>query len=403
MFEFRVQGTTGAARAGTLTLPHGEVRTPAFMPVGTHAVVRGLSAADVRRTGAQIILGNTYHLHLRPGEGVIENLGGLHRFTTWDRPMLTDSGGFQVFSLERLRRIQEHGVEFQSHIDGTLRTLSPERAVEIQWQLGADVAMAFDHVVPGQSSLDAAAEGMERTLRWLDRCKARHEQLAGTQGSGEAGTQEHAASSTIAQANSPLPRFPASPQTLWPIIQGGIHDELRMRSLEGTLERGPWTGIAVGGLSVGEPKPVMHRILERLEPALPVEIPRYLMGVGFPADLLEGIARGIDLFDCVAATRNGRHGTAWLPTGGLNVRGAALRDSAAPLDPTCDCETCTTYPRGYLRHLFVVEDILGLRLISIHNIRFLVRLGEQARSHILDGTFDRWSQEWLRRYHARGD
>ena len=376
MFEFRVDGTVGAARAGTLTLPHGQVQTPAFMPVGTHAVVRGLSAADVRRTGAQIILGNTYHLHLRPGEEVIEKLGGLHRFTTWDRPMLTDSGGFQVFSLQGLRRIQEHGVEFQSHIDGTLRTLSPERTVEIQWKLGADIAMAFDHVVPGQSSVELACEGMERTLRWLDRCKARHQELAD-------GNQ-------VTQA-------------LWPIIQGGVHDELRMRSLEGTLERGPWTGVAVGGLSVGEPKPVMHRILERLHPALPANIPRYLMGVGFPADLLEGIARGIDLFDCVAATRNGRHGTAWLPTGRLNVRSAALRDSAAPLDPTCDCETCTTYPRGYLRHLFVVEDILGLRLISIHNIRFLVRLGEQARSHILAGTFDGWSRDWLHCHYGRGD
>jgi queuine tRNA-ribosyltransferase len=376
MFEFRVEGSSGAARAGTLTLPHGEVQTPAFMPVGTHAVVRGLSANDVRRTGAQIILGNTYHLHLRPGEQVIQNLGGLHRFTTWNRPMLTDSGGFQVFSLHGLRRIEEHGVEFQSHVDGTLRTLSPERAMEIQWQLGADVAMAFDHVVPAQSSLDAACDGMERTLRWLGRCKAKHQELAGTSG---------------------------SPQTLWPIIQGGIHDELRLRSLEGTLAVGPWTGIAIGGLSVGEPKPVMHRILERLEPALPPEAPRYLMGVGFPADLLEGIARGIDLFDCVAATRNGRHGTAWVPSGRLNVRGAALKNSSAPLDPTCDCETCTTYPRGYLRHLFVVEDILGLRLISIHNIRFLVRLGEQARLHILNGTFDRWSSDWLRHHYARGD
>ncbi|HEY4648066.1 MAG TPA: tRNA guanosine(34) transglycosylase Tgt [Gemmatimonadales bacterium] len=379
MFEFRIDGTAGSARAGTLTLPHGEVRTPAFMPVGTHGVVRGLSAGDVQRTGAQIILGNTYHLHLRPGEAIIENLGGLHRFTTWQRPMLTDSGGFQVFSLRGLRSIHEHGVEFQSHIDGTFRTLSPERAMEIQASLGADVAMAFDHVVPGQSPFELAAEGMERTLRWLDRCKARH-----------------------AEASS-LPRFPASPQTLWPIIQGGIHDELRMRSLEGTLARGPWTGIAVGGLSVGEPKPVMHRILELLQPALPAEIPRYLMGVGFPSDLLEGIARGIDLFDCVAATRNGRHGTAWLPNGRINVRGAALKDSAAPLDPTCDCQTCSTYSRAYLRHLFVVEDILGLRLVSIHNIRFLVRLGEQARAHILDGTFDDWSQNWLRHYYARGD
>lgn len=376
MFEFRVEGRTGSARAGTLSFPHGEVRTPAFMPVGTHAVVRGLSAGDVRRTGAQIILGNTYHLHLRPGEAVVEAMGGLNRFTTWDGPMLTDSGGFQVFSLEGLRRISEQGVEFQSHIDGTLRTLTPERAMEIQWQLGADVAMAFDHVVPGQSTLQAACDGMERTLRWLDRCKARHAEIAGQMD---------------------------APQTLWPIIQGGIHDELRMRSLEGTLERGPWTGIAIGGLSVGEPKPVMHRVLELLGPALPSEVPRYLMGVGFPADLLEGIARGIDLFDCVAATRNGRHGTAWLPTGRLNVKGATLKHSTAPLDPTCDCETCTTYPRGYLRHLFMVEDILALRLVSIHNIRFLVRLGEQARAHILNGTFDGWSREWLGRHYAGGD
>jgi queuine tRNA-ribosyltransferase len=382
MFDFQIEGTHGAARAGTLALPHGEVKTPAFMPVGTHAVVRGLSAADVRRTGAQIILGNTYHLHLRPGEAVVHAMGGLHRFTTWDRPILTDSGGFQVFSLEGLRRIAEDGVEFQSHIDGTMRTLTPERAIEIQWQLGADVVMAFDHVVPGQSSAELACEGMERTLRWLERCKAKHLELEGQRAS-EAAEQVQ--------------------QTLWPIIQGGVHDELRTRSLEGTLDRGPWTGIAIGGLSVGEPKPVMHRILEHLEPALPVEIPRYLMGVGFPADLLEGIARGVDLFDCVAATRNGRHGTAWLPNGRINVRGARLKGSTEPLDPTCDCETCTTYPRGYLRHLFMVEDMLGLRLVSIHNIRFLVRLGEQARAHILNGTFEGWSRQWLGRHYARED
>jgi queuine tRNA-ribosyltransferase len=365
--DFTLDGTLGAARAGTLTLPHGTIRTPAFMPVGTHGVVRGLSAADVRRTGAQIILGNTYHLHIRPGEDVVRAMGGLHRFTTWDRPMLTDSGGFQVFSLEGLRRIEEDGVTFQSHVDGTTRKLTPERAMEIQRDLGADIAMAFDHVVPGQAPYDLAREGMERTLRWLERCRARHAELDGA-------------------------------QTLWPIVQGGTHDDLRLRSLEGTLERGPWSGVAIGGLSVGEPKPVMHRVLELLEPGLPREIPRYLMGVGFPADLLEGIARGVDLFDCVAATRNGRHGTAWLPTGRLNVRGAALKGSTEPLDPECDCETCTTYPRGYLRHLFVVEDILGLRLVSIHNVRFLVRLGEQARERILDGTFDRWHREWVRRH-----
>jgi queuine tRNA-ribosyltransferase len=283
--------------------------------------------------------------------------------------MLTDSGGFQVFSLEGLRRIEEDGVTFQSHVDGTTRVLTPERATEIQGTLGADVAMAFDHVVPGQAPYDLAREGMERTLRWLERCRRSHAE-------------------------------PDGAQTLWPILQGGTHDDLRLRSLEGTLERGPWTGIAIGGLSVGEPKPVMHRVLELLEPGLPRDIPRYLMGVGFPADLLEGIARGVDLFDCVAATRNGRHGTAWLPTGRLNVRGAALRGSTEPLDPECDCETCTTYPRGYLRHLFVVEDILGLRLVSIHNVRFLVRLGEQARERILDGTFDGWRREWLARVNA---
>jgi queuine tRNA-ribosyltransferase len=375
MFEFQLEASQGAARAGTLTLPHGIVETPAFMPVGTHGVVRGLSPGDVARTGAQIVLGNSYHLHLRPGEAVVERMGGLNRFTTWPKPMLTDSGGFQVFSLEGLRRIGEDGVEFQSHVDGTYRTLTPERAMEIQIALGADVAMAFDHVVPGQAPHALALEGMERTLRWLDRCRERHEELTAR---------------------------PPARQTLWPVVQGGTHDDLRLRSLEGTLARGPWTGVAIGGLSVGEPKPVMHRLLELLEPALPRETPRYLMGVGFPADLLEGIARGVDLFDCVAATRNGRHGTAWLPAGRINVRGAALKGSSEPLDPECDCETCTTYPRGYLRHLFVVEDMLGLRLVSLHNIRFLVRLGEQARAHILAGTFDGWSREWLRRHYARG-
>ena len=379
MFDFRIEARVGAARAGTLSLPHGVVTTPAFMPVGTHAVVRGLHPEDVRRAGAQIILANTYHLHLRPGEAVVRDMGGLHRFTTWERPMLTDSGGFQVFSLEGLRRISEDGVEFTSHVDGSVRFLTPERATEIQWDLGADVAMAFDHVVPGQAAYDVARDGMERTLRWLARCRRRHAALA----------------------DSPPRAFPLPPapsQTLWPIVQGGTHLDLRRESVEGTLGLGPWTGIAIGGLSVGEAKPVMHAVLDALEPILPPAMPRYLMGVGFPPDLLEGIARGIDLFDCVAATRNGRHGTAWLPTGRVNVRSAALKGSRDPLDPECDCDTCTTFPRGYLRHLFVVEDILGLRLIALHNVRFLLRLGEQARAHILDGSFDRWSRDWLDRY-----
>ncbi len=374
-FSFTLEAQDGAARAGILDLPHGQVATPAFMPVGTHGAVRGLHPAEVERAGAQIVLGNTYHLHLRPGEDVVRALGGLHRFTTWRGPMLTDSGGFQVFSLEGLRQVSESGVEFVSHIDGSIRTLTPESVMDIQWALGADVAMAFDHVVPGGAEYDVAEDGMERTLRWLSRCRDRHRALAGENG----------------------------PQTLWPILQGGIYPDLRLRSLHGTLERGPWSGIAIGGLSVGEPKPVMHRVLESLAAELPAGIPRYLMGVGFPEDLLEGIARGMDLFDCVAATRNGRHGSAWTSRGRVNVRRAALRFADEPLDPECDCETCRRFSRAYLRHLFMAEEMLGLRLVSIHNVRFLIRLGEQARAAILDRDFDRWSREWLARYHTRGE
>lgn len=375
MFEFTLEATAGPARAGTLKLPHGPVATPAFMPVGTHGAVRGLHPAEVEQAGAQIILGNTYHLHLRPGEKVVEALGGLHRFSTWPKPMLTDSGGFQVFSLEGLRRIEEEGVEFVSHIDGSTRTITPESAMEIQWALGADIAMAFDHVVPGQADARLAGVGMTRTLRWLDRCRQRHEEQS---------------------ADDP------DRQTLWPILQGGTHQDLRAASLEGTLERGPWTGIAIGGLSVGEPKPVMHKVLEDLEPGLPRGIPRYLMGVGFPEDLVEGIARGVDLFDCVAATRNGRHGSAWTMGGRVNIRKAAHRTADGPLDPECDCETCGRFSLGYLRHLFAAHEMLGLRLVSLHNVRFLIRIAEQARRAILEGTFDHWRHDWLQRYHTKG-
>ena len=375
-FGFRLEGTDGAARAGRLALPHGEVLTPAFMPVGTYGTVRGLHPLEVEQAGAQIILGNTYHLHLRPGEDTVRAMGGLHRFSTWPRPMLTDSGGFQVFSLAGLRTIAEEGVEFTSHLDGSVRTLSPESSMEIQWALGADVAMAFDHVVPGQASWELAQDGMEQTLRWLRRCRRRHAELAGAD---------------------------AARQTLWPIVQGGTHADLRLRSLEGTLAQGPWTGVAIGGLSVGEPKPVLHGVLESLAGGLPAERPRYLMGVGFPDDLVEGIARGVDLFDCVAATRNGRHGSAWTEHGKLNIRKAAHRAAEEPLDPGCDCATCARFSRGYLRHLFVAEEMLGLRLVSLHNVRFLLRVGEQARRAILEGEFDRWSRDWLRRYSGRED
>ncbi|NNG15247.1 MAG: tRNA guanosine(34) transglycosylase Tgt [Gemmatimonadales bacterium] len=375
MFEFTLQGTAANARAGSILLPHGTVETPAFMPVGTYGAVRGLHPAELERAGAQIILGNTYHLHVRPGEATIQALGGLHGFTSWRRPMLTDSGGFQVFSLQGLRSISEEGVEFQNPLNGDVHFLTPERATEIQWALGADVAMAFDHVVPGQAPHHSALEGMERTLRWLERCASCHNGLDRGQ----------------------------TRQTLWPIIQGGAHEELRLRSAEETLARGSWSGIAIGGLSVGEPKSLMHRLLELLHPVLPPTVPRYLMGVGFPPDLLEGIARGVDLFDCVAATRNGRHGSAWTASGRLNIRAAQHRTADEPIDPECDCEVCARFSRAYLRHLFMAEDMLGLRLVSIHNVRFAIRLTEQARAHVLDGTFEHWSRRWLTRYHERGN
>ncbi len=371
MFEFELIGTDERARAGRLRLPHGVVETPAFMPVGTLGAVRGLHPLEVERAGAQIILGNTYHLHLRPGEEVVRSMGGLHRFSTWPRPMLTDSGGFQVFSLATLRKIAEEGVEFTSHVDGSRRFLTPESAMDIQYALGADIAMAFDHVVPGGADRALAEEGMKRSLRWLERCRTRHQALT-AEGSDN--------------------------QTLWPIIQGGTFADLRQQSLEGTLALGDWTGTAIGGLSVGEPKPVMHRILDELEPRLPRERPRYLMGVGFPEDLVEGIARGVDLFDCVAATRNGRHGSAWTMQGRVNIRKAEHRTAELPLDPTCDCETCQRFSRSYLRHLFVAQEILGLRLVSLHNIRFLIRIGEQARTAILEGRFQNWRREWHAAY-----
>ncbi len=375
-FTFSLEAADGRARAGSLVLPHGAVATPAFMPVGTQATVRALSPFDLRSVGAQMVLANTYHLHVRPGEEVVRRLGGLHDFMAWRGPLLTDSGGFQVFSLAGRRTVEDGGVEFQSHVDGGRRRLTPERATEIQWALGADVAMAFDHVVPGGADLSTAADALARTTHWLDRCRERHRALA---------------------ADEP------GRQTLWPIVQGAGHAALRARAVDEVLERGPWTGIAIGGLAVGEPKPVMYEILEATEPSLPSSIPRYLMGVGFPEDLLESIALGVDLFDCVAPTRIGRNGTAYTPDGPLNIRNAAHRVDARPIDESCDCETCRTYTRGYLRHLFIAEELLGLRLLSLHNVRFLVRLVAEARRAVVAGSFDDWRRRWLSQYNARGD
>jgi queuine tRNA-ribosyltransferase len=345
------------------------------MPVGTQGTVRALSPTDLKAVGASMVLANTYHLHVRPGEDVVAQLGGLHRFMAWDRPLLTDSGGFQVFSLAGFRRVDDDGVEFQSHVDGARRTLTPERATEIQWTLGADIAMAFDHVAPGAADLTTSRDALERTLRWLERCAKRHREIR----QGER-------------------------QTLWPILQGGVHRDLRLDALARVLEMGSWTGLAIGGLSVGEPKPKMHEVLELLEPRLPGPLPRYLMGVGFPEDLVAAVERGVDLFDCVAPTRNGRNGSAFTPAGQLNIRNAAFRTDDAPLDATCDCETCTSYSRGYLRHLFVAEELLGLRLLSLHNVRYLIRLAEEMRAAIRkgNGALATWADDWRRRYTQPG-
>ena len=381
MFDFWIDGQSGAARSGSLTLPHGTVETPVFMPVGTQATVRTLSPQDLKNVGAQIVLANTYHLHVRPGEDVIAKLGGLHKFMAWERPLLTDSGGFQVFSLEGFRKVDEDGVEFQSHVDGGRRTLTPEKAIEIQWTLGSDVAMAFDHVIPGGADEATARDALDRTLRWLKRCKQRHDELRG----------------------SPTVR-PSDRQTLWPIIQGGTVPALRTESLARIMELGPWTGIAIGGLSVGEPKDKMYATIEVLEEKLPPTLPRYLMGVGFPEDLVAAVERGVDLFDCVAPTRGGRNGSAFTPEGTLNIRNAGYRTDDRPLDESCDCETCTTYSRGYLRHLFVAGELLGLRLLSLHNVRYLIRLAAEMRAAIQRGgdAFTAWAGDWRRRYQHTG-
>src|SRR5947209_6952810 len=394
MFELEVEATSGSARTGRLALPHGTIETPCFMPVGTQGTVRALSPNDLLAAGASLVLANTYHLHVRPGEGVVARLGGLHRFMSWDRPLITDSGGFQVLSLEGFRRVDDDGVEFQSHVAGARRHLTPERATEIQWTLGADVAMAFDHVVPGGADERTARDGLERTLRWLERCRKRHAELTA---SHDATTPR----STVAAGPS-LQRgdLASCNQTLWPILQGGAHLELRTEGLRRVLELGPWTGLAIGGLSVGEPKAVMYAMLDALEPRLPPALPRYLMGVGFPEDLVAAVERGVDLFDCVAPTRNGRNGSAFTPDGPVNIRNAEHRDDPRPLDVTCDCETCTTFSRGYLRHLFAAEELLGLRLLSLHNVTFLVRLSHEARAHVLAGDFDGWRRDWLARYAA---
>jgi queuine tRNA-ribosyltransferase len=374
-FSFEVTATAGAARAGVFVTPHGVVETPTFMPVGTLASVKTLDPEDLKASGASMILANAYHLHLRPGEDLVRQMGGLHKFMHWDRPMLTDSGGFQVFSLEGLRKVSEDGVEFRSHIDGSARFFTPESVMHIEHELGADVIMQFDHVIPGQSELEASRDASERSLRWLQRCLSAHNKLSSEQ-------QDR------------------SPQSLFPIIQGGIHESLRRQAAEHIKGMNDWDGFAIGGLSVGEEKKAMYQMLDVVESALPSDKPRYLMGVGFPEDLIESIARGVDLMDCVAPTRMGRNGAFFTPSGRVNIKRNEFRTDPKPLDETCTCSGCQRFTRAYIRHLFVSEELLGLRLLSLHNVHFLLSLARDARAHIAAGDFQSWSTNWLERYHT---
>ncbi len=372
--EFTLEARCGSARAGTLHLRHGDVMTPCFMPVGTVGTVKFLTPEDLRAAGAKIILGNTYHLYLRPGTEVIDAAGGLGPFMHWDGPILTDSGGFQVFSLSNLNRIEEQGATFRSHIDGSSHLLTPEKAIDIQAVIGSDIMMALDVCPPGNADRETATDAVDRTLRWLIRCQARWDEKVQESGS-RAGL-------------------------LFPIVQGASFADLRLESARRTQELADWAGIAIGGLSVGEPKQVTYEMLEVLEPVLRPDGPRYLMGVGYPDDLVESIRRGADMFDCVAPTRNGRNGTAFTSYGQVNVRKAAFRTDFEPLDPDCQCECCRNYSRAYLRHLFKCGELLGHRLLSVHNVAFLLNLVTRARDEIIAGSFESWAADWLERYRA---
>jgi queuine tRNA-ribosyltransferase len=378
-FEFSLTSQSGAARAGSFSTLHGTVETPAFMPVGTLATVKALDPQDLTAMGATMILSNAYHLHLRPGDELVKEMGGLHKFMGWDGPILTDSGGFQVFSLATLRKVSEDGVEFQSHIDGSKRFFTPESVLRIERNIGADVIMQFDHVIPGQSNEPDARDASERSVRWLARCLLEFKSLD----SADDGRRDT--------------------QALFPIVQGGIHASLRREAAAAIMQMNDWKGFGVGGLSVGEAKPAMYEMLDVVNDALSKDHPRYLMGVGFPEDIVEGILRGVDLFDCVAPTRMGRNGTAFTADGRLNIKRAEYRNDPKPIDETCDCSACTRFTRAYIRHLYVTDEILGLRLLSLHNVHFLLSLARSARKAILDGSVDLWSSAWLARYHSRNN
>ncbi|MDD3516268.1 MAG: tRNA guanosine(34) transglycosylase Tgt [Synergistaceae bacterium] len=363
MFEYRLVALcpeTGA-RAGEFVTPHGVIETPVFMPVGTQATVKAMTPEELVGLGARIILSNTYHLYLRPGAELIAEAGGLHGFMGWKGPILTDSGGFQVFSLSALRRVSDEGVHFRSHRDGSNHFMTPELAVAVQEKLGSDIAMCFDECVPWPCDTDEAARAAARTTAWARRCLEAHGR---------------------------------SDQALFGIVQGSIFEELRLQSARELIGL-DFPGYAIGGLSDGEGHDDMYRILDVLNPVLPREKPRYLMGVGFPTNLVEGIARGVDMFDCVLPSRNGRNGTLFTSSGRMNIKGARFERDFGPIDETCDCYVCRNYSRAYVRHLHRCGEILGARLCTWHNLHFLVHLVKKARKAIIDGTFPTFRRRFM--------
>ncbi len=396
-FSFRTSHDHGPARLGWFEAPHGTVETPAFMPVATHGTIRGLSMDEMEAAGARMMLSNAYHLYLRPGDTMIRALGGLHAFSRWRGPMLTDSGGFQVFSLARLRSVTEEGVEFRSHIDGSLHAYTPEAVMRIERNLGADVIMQLDELLAAGSDPGAARAAMERSLRWLHRCRVEFDRLARE---GRAPLPDLAVpeGAPPLAPHDPVAELAAPPQTLFPIVQGGVYADLRRDSVRGILDAGEWKGIAIGGLSVGESKPAMHATIETCEPLIPRTLPRYLMGVGYPDDLVECVRRGIDLFDCVAPTRVGRDGTAFTPDGKMQILKSSNRTDRRPVVEGCGCPCCSHYDRAYLRHLFAAGEMLGKRLLALHNVSFLISLMDDARAALREGSFGTWSAQWLARY-----
>ena len=373
-FDFRVTARDRQARRGVLTLAHGPVETPAFMPVGTQGSVKGLTQRDVEGLGASIILGNTYHLYLRPGDDLIARRGGLHRFIGWERNLLTDSGGYQVFSLAGRRTIDEEGARFKSHLDGSLHLLTPEKAADIQAQLGSDIAMVLDECLAHPKDIEEARASMHRTLRWARRGRDRYEQLRSGPVEGVTVTNPG--------------------QVQFGIVQGSIFPDLREESAQATVAIG-FDAYAIGGLSVGEPAPVMYDMVSRVTPFLPEDRPRYLMGTGTPADLVECVARGVDMFDCVMPTRNARNGQLFTSRGKLNIKNARYAEDDRPPDPECGCYTCRTCSRAYLRHLFRAGEIASCTLNTLHNLAFYLDTMARIREAIAFGRFDRFRATFL--------